>query len=396
MRRRATTRPTRTGCSSSIDWPTDGYRLFEIGHFIGDRDWFDGVGRATACSCPARCSSRSAASTRASRCPAAATPTSSSTSGSARRPTSRVVTHPRRGLVPPGPRRHHHQPGRPDGAPRAGVRLQPALRRAPRPAASRVRASRSTTSAGLPTIGRPAHQAAPHDRRRRSPTPRAAGGRRPAPSADAGARRARARRSSRPCWRSLPWTTHDLARPARSRTAPTDLLAYQELIATVRPDWIDRDRHRRRRARPVPGVDLRARSATARSSRVGAKPGDDRPQHPRITYVEGQAHNEADRRRGRARLVGDAVDGLVVLGSRGSAQRHAPRVRGLLRRSCRSAPTWSSPTRSSTATRCGPASAPGRPRRERRSSPTTASSWPTRAGEAWLTFNPGGFLRRVR
>ncbi|MBK5286935.1 MAG: hypothetical protein JJE46_00575, partial [Acidimicrobiia bacterium] len=26
-----------------IDWPTDGYRLFEIGHFIGERDWFDGI-----------------------------------------------------------------------------------------------------------------------------------------------------------------------------------------------------------------------------------------------------------------------------------------------------------------------------------------------------------------
>ena len=26
-----------------IEWPTDGYRLFEVGHFIGDRDWFDGV-----------------------------------------------------------------------------------------------------------------------------------------------------------------------------------------------------------------------------------------------------------------------------------------------------------------------------------------------------------------
>jgi cephalosporin hydroxylase len=25
-----------------IKWPADGYRLFEIGHFIGDRDWFDG------------------------------------------------------------------------------------------------------------------------------------------------------------------------------------------------------------------------------------------------------------------------------------------------------------------------------------------------------------------
>ena len=27
----------------SIEWPVDGYRLFEISHFIGDRDWFDGI-----------------------------------------------------------------------------------------------------------------------------------------------------------------------------------------------------------------------------------------------------------------------------------------------------------------------------------------------------------------
>ncbi len=27
----------------AIRWPRDGYRLFEIGHFIGDRDWFDAV-----------------------------------------------------------------------------------------------------------------------------------------------------------------------------------------------------------------------------------------------------------------------------------------------------------------------------------------------------------------
>jgi hypothetical protein len=26
-----------------IGWPADGYRLFEIGHFTGDRDWFDGL-----------------------------------------------------------------------------------------------------------------------------------------------------------------------------------------------------------------------------------------------------------------------------------------------------------------------------------------------------------------
>ena len=27
----------------AIKWPSAGYRLFEIGHFVGDRDWFDGV-----------------------------------------------------------------------------------------------------------------------------------------------------------------------------------------------------------------------------------------------------------------------------------------------------------------------------------------------------------------
>ena len=26
-----------------IQWPADGYRLFEISHFIGERDWFDGI-----------------------------------------------------------------------------------------------------------------------------------------------------------------------------------------------------------------------------------------------------------------------------------------------------------------------------------------------------------------
>lgn len=31
------------GLFRNIRWPTDGYRLFEIGHFIGDRDWFDGI-----------------------------------------------------------------------------------------------------------------------------------------------------------------------------------------------------------------------------------------------------------------------------------------------------------------------------------------------------------------
>src|SRR5205807_5181598 len=30
------------GLLRQIDWPVDGYRLFEIGHMISERDWFDG------------------------------------------------------------------------------------------------------------------------------------------------------------------------------------------------------------------------------------------------------------------------------------------------------------------------------------------------------------------
>ena len=39
----ATTSAIEDRLFEQIEWPTDGYRLFEIGHFIGDRDWFDGM-----------------------------------------------------------------------------------------------------------------------------------------------------------------------------------------------------------------------------------------------------------------------------------------------------------------------------------------------------------------
>jgi cephalosporin hydroxylase/glycosyltransferase involved in cell wall biosynthesis len=36
-------REVEDGLFRRIDWPIDGYRLFEISHFIGERDWFDGI-----------------------------------------------------------------------------------------------------------------------------------------------------------------------------------------------------------------------------------------------------------------------------------------------------------------------------------------------------------------
>ena len=71
---------------ADIEWPQDGYRLFEIGHFIGDRDWFDGLWESNCIFVPRRCSSRTARSTNGSRRRAAATRTSSCTSAWGRCP----------------------------------------------------------------------------------------------------------------------------------------------------------------------------------------------------------------------------------------------------------------------------------------------------------------------
>ncbi len=36
----------------TIEWPSDGYSLFRIGHFIGNRDWFDGMGESNCVAAP--------------------------------------------------------------------------------------------------------------------------------------------------------------------------------------------------------------------------------------------------------------------------------------------------------------------------------------------------------
>ena len=126
-----------------IEWPSDGYRLFEIGHFIGDRDWLDGgVGEQL----PVRARGAARAGRRVRRALLDAgrrlrQPRAVRAAGVVAR--RHGVHDPRRGLVPPGPRRHDHQPVRGRGAPAAGVRLRPALRAAAGP--------------GVPGAGKPIH-----------------------------------------------------------------------------------------------------------------------------------------------------------------------------------------------------------------------------------------------
>ena len=133
----------------TIGWPHAGYRLFEIGHFVGDRDWLDGVWESNCMFVAARAARAGRRlrrelldGRRRLRQPRALR-------------AARVVARhhgrddPRRGLVPPGPRRHDHQPAR--RRPSGGRGCSATASTTPSCAAgrSRARASRSTTSAGI-------------------------------------------------------------------------------------------------------------------------------------------------------------------------------------------------------------------------------------------------------
>ncbi len=323
-----------------IDWPADGYRLFEIGHFIGERDWFDGLWESNCMFVPAvaaragrRVRRELLDGRRRLRQPRALR-------------AARLVArrhggdHPRRGLVPPGPRRHDHQPGRRRGAPASASRPTPSTTRElrgprlPGPGQAdplrRHHVHRGRAHPGAtPQVARRAFFTQGHRPGDPDGLPE------PAPS--------RSPRSSRTAYTEAFWRQPGVdAEPrgsaARSASPPSDLFAYQEIIAEVRPDWIVELRtgnggralflasicellgHGQ-----VLSVDDRdhARPARAPSPSLRRRPGDlRRRDHP---------PGRRDRRR--------RAEGLVVLGSRGPRQRVLQRVRDLLRSSSAWAPT---------------------------------------------------------
>ena len=85
---------SRTRCSTSgygqdvedrlfdrIQWPADGYRLFEISHFIGERDWFDGIVESNCVFVPRKLLEQVGGLDDASPCRVAATRTSTCSNG---------------------------------------------------------------------------------------------------------------------------------------------------------------------------------------------------------------------------------------------------------------------------------------------------------------------------
>ena len=214
--------------------------------------------------------------------------------------------------------------------------------------------------------------------------------------ADTGARRAAVWSFTEAVWRNLAWSGHDLARPAGRHARPPTCSPTRRSSTSVRPDWVvetgtgdggralflasicDLVGHGQ-----VLSIDRRARTTTS-------------PQHPRTPLpARRQPHEPATVDEVR-RTVGDEPSaGRARLLRRPSPTRrefeaYAPLVPVgsyvvVADTIVNGHPVWPG---------FGPGPGGGA---SSRSSPATASSSPIPSMEKYsLTFNPGGFLRRVR
>ena len=108
-------------------------------------------------------------------------------------------------------------------------------------------------------------------------------------------------------WQSSTWLGHTIGRP------PTDLFAYQEILSQVRPDWIlETGTGNGGRALYLASIcELLGRG---RVISIDTKTSSKRPAHPRITYLTGMAFDDAVLERIRE-LTGGTTNALAILGT---------------------------------------------------------------------------------
>jgi cephalosporin hydroxylase len=189
-------------------------------------------------------------------------------------------------------------------------------------------------------------------------------------------------------WRKTSWLGQRVPRP------PTDLFAYQELMSRVRPDWIiETGTGNGGRAHFLATIcDLlnHGQVLSIAEKKIG-----DRPQHPRIIYVEGDPTDGAT-----LKQVGDIV-GALPEGSSTSALAGPPASRspnfGFISSSFRSIPTSWSRNTVVNGHPLWPDFGPGPAEAVKGVVESRADFVADLSMSKYgLSFNPGGFLKRVR
>jgi cephalosporin hydroxylase/SAM-dependent methyltransferase len=294
-----------------IDWPTDGYRLFEISHPVGARDWFDGEWESNCIIVPRALIDQVGGMDEAYAMPGGGFVNLDLYERMVSSPGINLVTllgeasfHQVHGGTTTNLTRHDERQDL--------IRAYEDHYRELRGRRFRVPTQRAHYIGSLPPPAR-------RTRRRRM-----------------GAKQFRAahpldRRPSRPVpvpdelkvefneafwrsgeWHRTPWLGKSAHRP------PTDLFAYQELIARLRPEWVVETRT---------GSGGRAWFLATICDLIGEgrvlsiddDPDPDRPEHPRITYLTGDP--AAERTASEVReLAGESPRALVILGGSGTPQ----------------------------------------------------------------------------
>ena len=295
-----------------IHWPSDGYRLFDIGHFIGDRDWLDGLWETNCLFVPRKLMEQAGCFDESFAEPGGGFANLEIFERLGSSPDLTVATLLGEGSfhqvhggattnLPDIEDRHarlgkhaeHYDEvrGRPFRGPRKKIHYVGTML----PEAARTRPRRRA----VPNLfKRGPGQGVPD-----KPTPMPTELR--AEFVDAYWNTLN--------WRKTRWLGQKVPRP------PTDLFAYQELLNKVQPDWIiETGTGNGGRAHFLATIcDLVGQGQVVS---IDSKKRADRPEHPRITYLNGDPTDGKTLRKVR-QLVGASPKGLVILGSRGSAGR---------------------------------------------------------------------------
>jgi cephalosporin hydroxylase len=369
-----------------IDWPNAGYRLFEIGSFVGDRDWFDGVWESN-CIFASRAQLQQVGGfdesfdvagggyanlelyERLGNSPGINVYTMIG-EGSFHQMHGGTTTNQtdaveRRSRIFGYAEKYAELRGRPFKGPGKPLHY---VGRLPNDAARRTKPRRLAPRAFI--------EDAVVDGKPTSPTPM------PLELSTA---------FTEAVWHTLPWReTSWLGRAVSS--APTDLLAYQELIVGIRPDVVI-ETGAADGGRSLFLASILEMVGHGRVVALGADE-NDRPMHDRLVYVDGDIlDGSLDDR--LAELVGDGR-GLVILGGaadRATTHREFNRLE-------RFVPVGSYVVVAETILNGNPvwpAFGPGPAEGVKQILGDRGDFVADRGMEKYsLTFNPGGFLRRVR
>ncbi len=375
----------------SVAWPSDGYRLFDIGHFIGERDWFDGLWESNCMFVPRKLLEQIGALDESFTIPGGEYANLDFY--------ERMTSAPDVALVSLLGEGSFHQIHGGTTTNEDDVEARTSQLEAYRENYARLRGR------FLRGPGKPIHYVGRFsDRSRRTRARRLSGAEyfrtaqalmidqrppEPVPIPDE-----LKVEFTDAFWRSdarqeVTWLAH------RVRKCPTDLLAYQDLIVRVKPDWvIETGTGGGGRAFFLSTIcELTGHGQVVSIDDGTAAPMDKLPQHSRLTYLGGDATSAETIDQLRA-LVGQDANALVIFGLTGCNRLlqmwgdYSPFV-----------PVGSYAVFEETITNGNPVW-PGMGPGPREAAKEILKMWPNfRADTAMekfgLTFNPGGYLKRI-